>query len=179
MTPHLTKAADALDVSAATIAAELATATGQAFDSAFGELAAEFRRRSKVRTTQELDGRASRWRVRVRLYRAERLDDAIADSDPDLSADTLPATTQHGLPGVAAYLTALASAFHGQPCAGLDRATLQHKLKSLRPTLSRRGGDAVWRVPYSVMEHPVGAEVEQSAAWLARVDVARAVEVAG
>lgn len=175
MTLHLTKACDALDAAAADLAGTLAVATGQTFESAFGDLVAEFRKRAKTRTTQELDGRASRWRVRVRLYRAERLDDAIADSDPDLPADTLPATTQHGLPGVAAYLTALASAFHGQACAGLDRATLSHKLKSLRPTLSRRGGDAVWRVPYSVMEHPVGAEAEQSAAWLARVDVARAV----
>lgn len=137
----------------------------------------------RTATAPPVDGRAIDWRVRVRLYRAARLDTPEADSDPDLPAAANGATICYGLPGVADHLRALADGFHGQPCAGLDQETLRHRLNSLRPTLSRRGGNAVWRVPYTVQppvrdqnrlapEHVILRELEPQA-WLARVDVER------
>jgi len=120
----------------------------------------------------ELDGRASYWRVRVRLYTAERLDDPVADSDPDALPDETGETVLRGLPAVAEHLAALAGGYHGLPCVGLDGATLRHKLRGLRPTLSRRKGTAVWRLNYTTYE--VLAGVERERAWLARVDIERA-----
>jgi hypothetical protein len=111
-----------------------------------------------------MDRREVQWRVRVRLYLAARHDEPQADSDPDLPPDKPGATLIAGLPGVAEYLATLATGFHeGATVSGLDEATLRHRLKSLRPTLSRRGGDAVWRVKYKAG----GTD------WLARVDVER------
>ncbi len=110
-----------------------------------------------------MDARTQAWRIRVRLYHRDRRDEPEADSDPDLSPDRQGTTVVHGLPAVAEELSVLASRYHGVECIGLEREVLLHKLKSLRPTLSRRGGDAVWRVTYTT---PTGE-------WLARVDVAR------
>lgn len=111
-----------------------------------------------------LDGRAQQWRCRVRLYKAG-MSEPEADSDPDIDADKPGTLIIAGLPGVAEELGRTAREFHGANCAGLDMDTLRHRLKSLRPTLSRRGGDAVWRVPYRA---PDGVE------WLARVDIEHA-----
>lgn len=173
----LKAAADALDHTALDQAGKIATAQLMPFPVAWNALVAEFLRRAKERgpdVTGEADGRAQRWRVRVRLYNAARMDEPEADSDPDLAPERNGATILAGLPAVADHLAALASGFHKQACAGLDAATLRHKLKSLRPTISRRGGDAVWRVPYRVFQagdafH--GESREQD--WLARVDVER------
>lgn len=111
----------------------------------------------------DADARAAQWRVRVRLYDKGNPDEPEADTDPDASPDAPGSIVIAGLPEVAVYLGSVAVEFHGQQCPGLDHATLLHRLKSLRPTLSRRGGNAVWRVPYSTLER----------AWIARVDVER------
>jgi hypothetical protein len=109
------------------------------------------------------DGRANNWRVRVRLYAADRPNDVIADSDPNSRPDAAGNDVVNGLPAVAELVATLAQAWHGTPCVGLDSATLRHKLKGLRPTLSRRGGNATWRLDYRTAV----------SAYLARVDIQR------
>lgn len=114
----------------------------------------------------DLDGRAVKWRTRTRIYDRTRLgDEPAADTDPDLSPELKGTTVLVGLPMVACEVRELAHLFHsGQgSCVGLEQETLLHKLKGLRPTLSRRGGNAVWRLPYTV----AGRE------WLVRVDIER------
>jgi len=114
-------------------------------------------------TPSSSDARTAQWRVRVRLYREPQLTEPEADTDKEQAPDYPGETVIAGLPGVAEHLRELAIVYHGPVTAGLDAATLLHRLKALRPTLSRRGGDAVWRVPYTV----------SGAGWLARVDVRR------
>lgn len=114
------------------------------------------------------DQRTKQRLIRIRLYQrgAEEPD---ADSEmqgnhpaPPDAAGTWPVK---GLPESAMALASIAATFHtGAAISGLDRATLMHRIKSLRPTLSRRGGTAVWRVPYTVNEDN----------WDARVDVVNA-----
>jgi len=111
------------------------------------------------------DARTTSWRVRVRLYDQRSPSDPAADSDSELPPDVPGHAVLRGLPGVADHVAGLATDWHGSmthgEVKGLDGPTLRHRLKSLRPTLSRRGGNAVWRVPYTV----AGAD------WLARVDI--------
>lgn len=172
----LNAAADALDAVAMTQAAELAESQGALLEAAWAALVAEFTRRSKLRVATGPDGRAARWRVRVRLYSDARPSEPEADSDPDLAADKPGAEILTGLPAVAEHLRALATTFHGQDPVGLDDATLLHRIKSLRPTLSRRGGDAVWRVPYMVTpaeRFGQRGNLALQQKWLARVDIER------
>ena len=111
------------------------------------------------------DARNVAWRCRVQLYDVNAPMEPAADSDPELAPDQISATTLAGLNSVAAWLAVVADQFHGPAMpVGLDTATLARKLKSLRVDLSRRGGNAVWRVPYTV----------NGARWLARVNVERA-----
>lgn len=113
----------------------------------------------------EHDGRAAKWRCRIRLYDALRMEEPQADSDPELDADQPGTMICSGLRGVADTVFQLAMQFHNSPqLAGLEPATLDAKIPGLRPTLSRRGGNACWRIKYQT---PRGAE------WLARVDLER------
>ncbi len=100
--------------------------------------------------TAKPDARAATWRVRIRLYDAAKPDDPLADTDPERPGDAVGEAVEHGLPAVAALLAALATTYHGAACDGLDYATLHHKLAGLRPTLSRRKGNAIWRLGYRV-----------------------------
>lgn len=115
---------------------------------------------------EERDGRAAQWCARFRFYKGSTAD-PYADSDEELPADAPGAQTFSGLPAVAAELHRLGLWLHGKADAtvlsGLELDTLLHKLRGLRPTISRRKGNAVWRVSYSV----------GGVAWLARVDVVR------
>lgn len=110
------------------------------------------------------DGRANTWRARIRLYQDEYPNEPTADSDPDLGPDKPGASTFKGLPAVAECVAELAHEFHRGPCAGLNVETLKEKLKGLRPTISRRRGNAVWRLGYKA---PDGYT------WTARVDIER------
>lgn len=165
---HLKAFADMLDAAALDYAQRFAHMATLPLQVAYDRLAGEFIKRLHTRTPQHLlehDGRAAAWRVRVRLYDlAKSQDDPEADSDTDTAADYPGDMVLRGLPAVADYLAELAQAFHGGPCAGMDAETMAHRLKSLRPTLSRRGGNARWRVPYSP---PTNGE------WLAVVNIAR------
>lgn len=115
-----------------------------------------------------MDGRAAAWRVRVRLYNDAHPGDAVADSDPDLPPGSPGETVLFGLPAVAEHLAELAEAYHAGPCAGLERETLLHRLKALRPTLSRNNGYGAWRVKYTT-----AGKAQREVGWLARVDVQR------
>lgn len=112
------------------------------------------------------DRRAHLWRTRVRLYGMDAADEPIADSDPELSPDLPGATVINGLQSLPADLAEMVTAYHGEPCEGMDTATLRHRLKSLYPTLSRRGGNAVWRLAYEA----AGKK------YMARVDIRRETE---
>ena len=122
------------------------------------------------------DGRNVRWRARVRLYSAtDDFKEPVADSDPELPSDNPGTEILPGLAAVADYLAQLAALYHNTPlCVGLDTATLDHRLKSLRPTISRRGGNAAWRVPYHTVEHIGEREITRE--WLGRVDIERVEE---
>lgn len=135
----------------------------------WGGLAAQF----QTRTLTEEDGRAAKWRCRFRLYDQRTPAEPMADSDPELTADQPGTQIIAGLPDVAIELGALASAFHGTPMLrGLSQQELERRLKGLRPTISRRKGNATWRVPYDTEESwSVGKD--HRAGWLARVDLER------
>lgn len=114
------------------------------------------------------DQRTSPRLIRIRLYR-RGAEEPEADSEmqgnhpapPDASGTWAVG----GLPGAAGALASTAAAFHtDDPISGLDRATLLRRIKGFRTTLSRNGGTAVWRVPYTV----------DGADWDARVDVVNA-----
>lgn len=114
------------------------------------------------------DGRTQRWRVRVRLYR-DGTEEPMADTDPELGPEKPGTEIIAGLPAVAAFVSEIAQAFHGMTLAGeeLSEHTLYNKLNSLRPTLSRRGGNAVWRLQYQV------TGLAAMELWRARADVER------
>lgn len=123
------------------------------------------------------DSRACLWRVRLRLYDMETLaDDPMADSDPECGPLVPGETVLMSLPAVAGWVSEMAAAYHGAPCAGLDGATLKRKLGSLRTQLSqRRDGTGCWRIPYSVITAK-NAIVTRQVSCLARVDVIRETE---
>lgn len=159
-------ACDVIDTAAIDQAQILAATQGVPLEAAWRLISTEFLRRCRARSpvSLEADGRATKWRCRVRLYNMNRPDEPEADSDPDSAADAPGAVVLGGLPAVADWLATLAYTYHnGANVSGLDLATLRHRLKALRPTISRRGGNAVWRVPYTVSD----------LAWMARVDVVR------
>jgi hypothetical protein len=122
----------------------------------------------------ELDKRARKWRVRIRLYDMIADDtEPRADSDPELSPDQPGTLICAGLKGVVDTVLQLAVAYHGTGAlSGLDTETLDARIPGLRPTLSRRGGNAVWRIPYDTVRSfdPTG---QRKPAWLARVDLER------
>lgn len=126
---------------------------------------------------KENDGRAKPWCVRIRLYDKTSMDEPEYDTDPDL-APNLPGTLIiNGLPEVAHELARMAAAAHGQAPAGLGTELLMHKLKGLRPTISRRGGNAVWRVPYQITAQESDFTGDSRVQhWLARVDLERETE---
>lgn len=144
----------------------LATALAMPIQAAYVTLLSDLFARAKQQApaaVMDADGRVAQWRTRVRLYDTRHPDEPEADTDPDAPPGAQGTMIIAGLPEVAVYLGNVAVGYHKQQCPGLDHATLLHRLKSLRPTLSRRGGNATWRVPYSTQEGE----------WIARVDVER------
>jgi hypothetical protein len=112
-----------------------------------------------------------RWRCRFRLY-FEGEDTPIYDSDPQAAPDKPGILIIEGLVKVAEHLQKVVEQFHQEyyPKCELREWTsdiLKHRLKSLRPTISRKSGFAVWRVPFTVTSG------EQYQDFIARVDVQR------
>lgn len=117
----------------------------------------------------------AKWRVRVRLYEVDN-PEPLADTDPDLPAAAPGSTLLTTLPAMAEHVAKLAYSFHGVAhgeIKGLEPETLRHKLKSLRPTLSRRKGNATWRLPYWTGPSPVNLSASYTRHFTARVDVER------
>lgn len=109
------------------------------------------------------DGRAVPWRVRMRLY-VGGMQDAEADTDPDLPPDQDGAEVITGLHSVCFWAADICRTYHSPHDLG---ATFEDefvkRIGSIRPTLSRNDGVAAWRIPYKVG----GAD------WLARIDIKR------
>lgn len=122
----------------------------------------------------EHDKRAVRWRFRIRLY--DMAVDELApqaDTDPELDAETMGTWEASGLRGVADAVIQVATTFHGTPMLkGLETERLDAKIPGLRPTLSRRGGNAVWRLPYDTLR-TWDETGHRPPGWLARVDLER------
>lgn len=122
-----------------------------------------------------MDGRTAKWRCRFRIYDARNVDEPVADSDPELGAGEPGTMVIAGLPNVAATLAQIAVGFHqDRQLAGLSTDELSRRMRGLRPTLSRRGGEATWRVPYDSMETFNSRSLTRG--WLMRVDIRREVE---
>lgn len=121
------------------------------------------------------DKRAQAWRVRIRLYRAGQ-SVPEADTDPELPEGAAGSTVLSGLSAVAEELASLAALFHaGQRVTGLDPVNLTRRIASLRVSLQRGSGTAVWRVDYLIETPPLSNYLGLSVprGWLARVDVVR------
>jgi hypothetical protein len=92
------------------------------------------------------------WLTRVMVF--DSAGDLQADSMPDQDVNAIPDVFMKTLPETGAWVRATCYMFHAerrepQP-VGLDDATLQRAILSLRVSLSRSGGVAWWRIPYTV-----------------------------
>jgi len=147
------------------LATSLSQAIGAPESKVLADVLDSVNERRPVSAQLEKDKRASYWRVRLKLFKSS--DGGLeADSDPELPLEEPGATVVRGLPGVAEWAGELVEAFHGgrgETAKWLDNATTQKRLKSLRPTLSRKHGKAVWRVDYEV----------NGEAWRALIDIVR------
>lgn len=159
-----------LDHAATAIASDFA----QDFQTILSQLYARIAARQTT-LSRGPDGRAQRWRCRFRIYDQRNQDEAVADSDDELPPGEPGTWIIEGLPGVATEVVAVATAYHktGQ-LAGLSPDELRHRLKSLRPTLSRRGGKAVWRLEYDTFD--TFSERTHKRGWLMRVDIQKESE---
>lgn len=122
------------------------------------------------------DGRAATWLCRFRIYSdRDAFIEPLADSDDELDAGAAGTTRIKGLRAVADYAVQIAGLFHDNPgpLVGLDGDTLDMKVNGLRPTLSRRGGNAVWRLYYNT-PRSVKPSDPRHFAYLIRIDLERA-----
>lgn len=121
------------------------------------------------------DQRAVPWQVRFRIYsEKDGFAEPVADSDPDLPAGELGAEVIRGLPIVGDTAAAMAHEFHNVgPLRGLDQDTLAKKILGLRPTLSRRDGNAVWRLYYDTPDTFKLAAPHNKGGWMLRIDLQR------
>lgn len=119
---------------------------------------------AKVRGAE--DARFYKWSARVRIFGYDSV--LEADSDPDLIEGQPGSETCQGLPGVAAYASALVCGYHGSsvhPQAVRD--AFDTRVASLRVAIHRGNtGSGLWSVPYD-------CNGKQN---LCRVDVRRAID---
>lgn len=91
------------------------------------------------------------WKARLMLF--DHLGELQADSMPDAPAEAEPAEFFGTLGHVASWLRTAAADFHEEnrdgELVGLDAATLERSILSLRVSLSRNGGATWWRVAYT------------------------------
>lgn len=117
------------------------------------------------------DGRASGWRVRVRLFEEGKAD-PVADTDPDLPAQLPGTTIKLGLPSVADFASFVAINYHGVACIGLESEGMRRKIASLRTQLSNKKQDSGWfNVDYELVE--VHSSVVRATQMVMRCDVQR------
>jgi hypothetical protein len=111
------------------------------------------------------DGRAVRWRVRLRLFDSH--DELQADTCPESATDYPGDDVIAGLPAVVDWAESICREFHhaaGFTVSWITHAEKKKRLRSIRPTLSRSGGVAIWRIHYTV---------DGDGQWLALINVAR------
>lgn len=119
------------------------------------------------------DGRATRWRIRVRLYDMHSdSNEPMVDSDPSLEPDQPGDTVVYGLWKVISETYEAVQSWHEEPCVGLDDETRERKERGIRPTLSRNKGRGTIRIEYDTKEsfNPSG----RTPRYLARCDIVRA-----
>lgn len=113
------------------------------------------------------DSRAKQWRCRFRIYDARDMDEPVADTDEELTADRPGAAVIAGLPAVAFEVAALTKAFHAPAVVLLTEEDLAKGLRGIRPTIHRNGGHGRWSLPYKTDD--AGAV----RSWLMRVDIVK------
>lgn len=120
----------------------------------------------------QLDGRASWWLFRVRLYDMHvNPDEPIADSDADLSPEKPGASRTRGLWKVLSESAAATSEHHnGATLRGWSQEDQDRKLRGIRPTLSRNGGRGTFRIQYDTAASWHEAP-DHTPRYLARVDI--------
>lgn len=121
------------------------------------------------------DRRTKPFRCRFRIYdMLNHPDEPYADTGEGTPVDT-PGSDEwiiDGLPAVATMAVSLARKAHGPvQFHGLSSEDLARGLRGIRPTLSRRGGNAKWRLEYDTEE--TFSEHTQKRGWLMRVDIIR------
>jgi len=156
-----------LEQHAAAISADYNLENGATEQLIFGGLAFHFH----VPASLDNDNRAAYWRCRFRFYKHGR-DEPEQDTDSELPPDAPGTEIIRGLPAVATALLDYARVVHGNVALnGLSTGTLRESLRSLRPTLSRRKGNATWRLLYNTFE--TFTDGKGPPGWLARVDLLR------
>lgn len=126
------------------------------------------------------DGRATWWRIRVRLYDAHQpAGEPMADSDSDLEADQPGRTVVRG---VAMVLLSAAEAAHqwhgGQTLRGMGHDVLATKERGIRSTLWRKKGRATIRIEYDTLDS-FSDHKDHSPRYLARVDFEKTAQPEG
>lgn len=140
-------------------AVKLAQQTGEPDSKVLAELLDALNQHKPISAKAEADKRTVRWRIRLFLYAPNG--QLVADTDPELPAESPGTIVVASLPGVAEEVHSTISRHYGaQKLDGVDMTTLLHRIKSLRPTLSRRGGNATWRVPFHMDDLPWRVDVD-------------------
>lgn len=132
--------------------------------------------RGIAKADPETDKRAATWLCRFRIYSdRDGFTEPEADSDDDLDPGAPGTTLIKGLRAVGDYAVQLAAAYHDNPgpLAGLSGEALDKKVAGLRPTLSRRGGNATWRLYYNT-PRSIQPSNPRHFAYLIRIDLERA-----
>lgn len=108
-----------------------------------------------------VDGRAAIWRARIRLYRADREKEVIADSDAHADPRADGKTLHISIPAMMQWVVEFVEKYsHGVPM-GLDSATLQRRTRSFRTQLStRKDGTGVLTLDYNVEGFDMIARVD-------------------
>jgi hypothetical protein len=116
------------------------------------------------------DGRAAIWRGRLRIYLHEHDADAIYDSDADLDPRAPSATAHVTLPVLMQWALDHIATYHaGRLPIGLDRPTLERRLRSFRTQLStRKDGTGILRLDYAI----------DTIGYLGRIDIVRQSQTA-
>lgn len=163
-------------IDAAASAASLETGDNRA-DYAAAILAAIAPRHTAAPNEAIVDHRATAWRFRVRVYGwQDGFREPLADSDDELEPGEPGTLEARGLRLVADTAVRMATDYHADgPLSGLDADTLDRKVRGLRPTLSRRGGNATWRLHYNT-QRSVKPGDPRDMAYMLRIDLERVDE---
>jgi hypothetical protein len=140
-------------------AVALAGQTGEPESKVLAELLDAINKHKPIAAKAEADKRTVRWRIRLLLYAPSG--ELVADTDPELPPEAPGTIVVASLPGVAEELhSTIMRHYGGHKLEGVTMPELLHRIRSLRPTLSRRGGAATWRVPFKMDDLPWRVDVD-------------------